>query len=229
MSELWAPLSTRFYRDPRVRAAGRDAALLFTAGLGYCTEHLTDGFIPTDAVPVLAAESWSKPAAARKLVEHGLWRVVDGGWQVAGWGSWNRTREEIEEKRTGARIRQQRSRARRAEVTGDVTRDVTGDVTRDSHDIPTPVPVTPPVAPPPGGEDPRIDAAYQHVLTAETNRRRRADLANDLARHRPTLARWCEQWPDIAVDQLAEGLRNNGTPPRSVANLARRPRLEAVQ
>lgn len=228
MSELWAPLSTRFFRDPRVRAAGRDAALLFVAGLGYCTEHLTDGFIPGDAVAVLAAESWSKPSSAKKLVEHGLWRAVEGGWQVAGWTSWNRTREEIEEKRAGARLRQQRSRARRTDVTASVTRDVTPPVTRDSHDIPTPTPVTPPPTPPAGGEDPRIDAAYTIALNGERGRRR-ADRARDLERHRATLARWCDQWPGIAVDQLAEGLRNNGVPPRSVANLARRPRLEAVQ
>lgn len=107
MTRQWTPLSVDLFRDPKVRKAGRDAALLFVASLCYCQDQLTDGHIPADHLAVLAAEAWSKPSAAKALVAHGLW-VEDGdGYLVARWGEWNKpaaeVRESIEAKSEGGK------------------------------------------------------------------------------------------------------------------------------
>ena len=64
MTGEWTPLAVDFFADPTIRKVGRDAALLYVAGLCYCQEHLTDGVIPDGSVGLLAVASWSKPAAA---------------------------------------------------------------------------------------------------------------------------------------------------------------------
>lgn len=97
MTRQWTPLSVDLFRDPKVRKAGRDAALLFVASLCYCQDQLTDGHIPADHLAVLAAEAWTKPGAAKALVAHGLWVEDNGGYLVARWGEWNRPAAEVRE------------------------------------------------------------------------------------------------------------------------------------
>jgi hypothetical protein len=96
----WHPTSDYFFSHPKVRKAGRDSALLFLAGLGYCGRYLTDGAIPKDALDVIAAEAWTTKKAATKLVQQNLWHDMGEHYQVHDWHQWNRTRDEAEEKRT---------------------------------------------------------------------------------------------------------------------------------
>lgn len=46
-------LDPGYLRHPKVAQAGPLAALLHVAGIGYCAERLTDGYIPTAIVPML--------------------------------------------------------------------------------------------------------------------------------------------------------------------------------
>lgn len=239
MTKLWSPVSTQFHRDPRVRAAGKDGALLFVVGLGYCTEHLTDGFIPKDAIPVLAAEAWTRTATANRLVEHGLWSVVDGGFAVAGWGAWNRSRDEIENHRFGARQRQARKRARDAAsdgVTRDTGEDVTLDVTRDSHHTPTPTPTDTPPSPPDGGvPDARVVEALTIAVAGERPRARAAKTREHLEHWGPKINEWMARWPEISADQIAAAVLEGGRLPQTIAYLAEtdpsrgRPHLEVIR
>jgi hypothetical protein len=73
----WVKLDDQFFSHPKAREAGKDACLLYLAGLTYCARHLTDGKIPKSAVAIIAAEAWAKPTSAAKLIEVGFWH--DGG------------------------------------------------------------------------------------------------------------------------------------------------------
>lgn len=137
----WTPLSTRFFRHPKVVEAGRDGALLFLASLAYCQEHLTDGHVPAGVLRVLCAESWSTPKAAEALVASGLWLEVDGGWLVDGWLDWNRSRAEVEANREAERARKaewRRKKSQGRDTGRDTGRD--GDATPESRSTPSPSP-----------------------------------------------------------------------------------------
>jgi hypothetical protein len=80
----WVKVDDQFFRHPKVMAAGRDARDLYLVGLCYCAQSLTDGFVPSQAVRVLAAEAEidTGPASAARLVEVGLWEPTEAGYRV---------------------------------------------------------------------------------------------------------------------------------------------------
>lgn len=101
----WVKLDDQFFSHPKARESGRDGALLFLAGLTYCARHLTDGRIPKSAVPIIAAEAWAKPAAARKLVEVGLWHDKGDHYEAHDYLDRNPTRAKVLSDREAARER----------------------------------------------------------------------------------------------------------------------------
>ncbi len=111
MSE-WTPLATDFFTDPKVRAVGRDASLLFLAGLCHCQHHVTGGFVADDVLPVLAVSAWVRPSCSTALVTGGLWVRVNGGHRVVAWEDWNRPAEEVEARKEANRRRQAKWRER---------------------------------------------------------------------------------------------------------------------
>ena len=84
----WVRFDDGFMRHPKVLAAGRDARDLYIAAMFHCGTHLTDGFIMAPALPLIAAEAGvpydeaNTQALASRLVEVGLWQMVQGGYQV---------------------------------------------------------------------------------------------------------------------------------------------------
>lgn len=73
--------------------AGPAAAWLWVCGIAYCQRHLTDGFIPEEALALLGVAKGSD-ALASKLVEVGLFCRVDGGYQVHDYLDLNASRDE---------------------------------------------------------------------------------------------------------------------------------------
>ena len=78
----WFRVDDSFADHPKALAAG-PAVALWLAGGCWAARHLTDGFVPAGALPLLRGT----PAMARRLVDAkarpggvGLWVVVDGGW-----------------------------------------------------------------------------------------------------------------------------------------------------
>lgn len=124
----WFPVDDAFHSHPKARRAGMEAVGLWVVSGSFCMAYLTDGFVPEWFVK-------EKPrglALARKLVHAGLWRTgVNGdekGWWFHDWKP-ECTKEHVEEARKQARIRKQKSRESKRDVTVSVTRDET----RDSH------------------------------------------------------------------------------------------------
>lgn len=105
MADEWTPLDVDYFQHPKVVTAGRDAALLYLAGLCYCQRHLTDGYIPVAAVRVLAAEAWTKPSMAERLVDANLWQRTDAGFVVTGWVERNKPAEVVKAHRDKLAVR----------------------------------------------------------------------------------------------------------------------------
>lgn len=126
----WVKLDDSFPNHPKVLAAGENAAWLYVCGLCYCSQHLTDGFIPAAALSRLTSLSGVRKLAQR-LVEVGLWLSAPGGWHVHDYDAHQRTRAQVEAERDGAAARMRRMRdARRDGVTGGASDAVTsGEVT----------------------------------------------------------------------------------------------------
>lgn len=100
----WIRLDDTFAHNPKVTQAGPAAAMLYVGSLCHCGRNLTDGFIATPDVLLLAAVP-NPVRLAKRLVEVGLWARVDGGYVIPDYLEFNPSRAEVMESR------EQRSKA----------------------------------------------------------------------------------------------------------------------
>lgn len=125
----WFKTDDAFWRHRKVRKLGRDkvaAAGLWTLAGTWCSDNLTDGFIPREQV-----ETWDpKLRLAARLVEVKLWHEVehDGeqGYQYHDWPDYNPTRAKIEAEREAWRAKkasQRKTGTRPPMSPGDTQRD----------------------------------------------------------------------------------------------------------
>lgn len=111
----WFALSIDYWRNAKVAEAGFLAGSLNIAAIGYCAEQLTDGFIPTMVVPILAAPMhgyvWVGEdgnrftprdvadsrghSLAEDLVAAGLWEEVPGGYRIVNYLEHQPSRERV--------------------------------------------------------------------------------------------------------------------------------------
>ena len=122
----WIRLEDSFFRHRKVIELSKDAKLLFVAGLCYCGEQMTDGFISSAAVRVVAATVGVKASASKELVECGLWHKQGDGYDVHDYLKHQTSAAEIREKRqqTAERVKRMREGRRNAPRNG-VTASVT--------------------------------------------------------------------------------------------------------
>jgi hypothetical protein len=77
---MWARVVGRAHSHPKFLALDPAAIGLWTMGLSYCGDQLTDGFIPRAQVAKLvSAPAGRTLKLAADLVKHGLWEAR-GGW-----------------------------------------------------------------------------------------------------------------------------------------------------
>ena len=94
----WVRLDDQFFRHPKVLRAGRDARDLYLAALCYAGGALTDGRIPTEALPGLGAEalgSVDSSDAVNRLVGTGLWEAVPEGYLIHDYLRYNPSRQQV--------------------------------------------------------------------------------------------------------------------------------------
>lgn len=117
-------ISTSYLRHPKLAGIGHAAKLLHLASILWTAEHLTDGYLPPNALDQLVFDLRlarnKRSILCRSLIDHGLWDELPVGWRVHDFEQWNRssTREVVEANRAAAAERQRRHRARES---GDVT------------------------------------------------------------------------------------------------------------
>lgn len=98
---MWTRLDDSFYDNPKVLRAGDAAVGLYVKMLSWCGRHLTDGFVEEAALVRLTPH----PKLVGQLLNVGLVRKVDGGYQIPDFPEFNPTREDIKRRQEADRVR----------------------------------------------------------------------------------------------------------------------------
>lgn len=118
--ERYTAVRQSFWRKPKTVALSLAGIGLWTLGQSYCSDEMTDGFIP-EGVALMLSRGDKK--ALRHLVESTYWLRVEGGYQVNKYLKHNPSRAELEamseaKKAAGSRGGQARARAIASGVAG---------------------------------------------------------------------------------------------------------------
>lgn len=107
--ELYAQIACAMPRDPRMRAAGPLARLVYIEAALYCRENLTDGVINRLNLPDFAVDVPAKRKHIDRLTELGALELVDVGWRIPldVWRRWNPLKSEVDAKRQAEAERKQ--------------------------------------------------------------------------------------------------------------------------
>lgn len=105
----WIRLDDQIAHHPKFLKAGPVASWLWVTCVGYAQKFLTDGFIPTEALPTLGTVSETAIHAAT-LVQVGLLEPVDGGFQIHDYLEFNDAASVVKEKRRLDRVRKESER-----------------------------------------------------------------------------------------------------------------------
>src|SRR5690606_28795392 len=119
----WIKLDDGFFRNPKIVALSPESKLIYLAGLCYAGSALTDGFIPENAVRMLASDAAvSAPAKrAKELVDAGLWVRNARGYDIHDYLEHNSSASDVIAKRESARKRMEEKRSREVPANNDRT------------------------------------------------------------------------------------------------------------
>ena len=96
----WAKLDDQFFDHPKARQVGKDGRALYVAALCWTAGNLTDGFIASSDLQLVAAKAEVPGAAtARRLVTAGLWAAVPTGWLIHDYHDYNPSGDEVRKRR----------------------------------------------------------------------------------------------------------------------------------
>ncbi len=109
MGKLYVPLNVDFATDPKMLAAGPNAAYLYLCSLAYCKRTAKrggDGVVHRNQLRVLALGQPSKPERlAAALVEVGLWEECDEGWSIPAWLKHNPSSDTLAQRTAQAKVK----------------------------------------------------------------------------------------------------------------------------
>jgi hypothetical protein len=115
----WIKLDDTLPNNPKILPLGDKAFRLYIEGLCYANQYLTDGFLAEAVVDRLDPE-----LANTELVEAGLWKKANGGFQIHDYTKHQSSRQDVQEKREQVRDRVTRYRDKsNADVTLPETED----------------------------------------------------------------------------------------------------------
>jgi hypothetical protein len=77
-----------------VTSVSKSARWVYAAGLSYCADAESDGFIAERAAIVMLAEGSKRDV--QELVSAGLWTVTDGGYSVSGYLEHNKSKADMQ-------------------------------------------------------------------------------------------------------------------------------------
>lgn len=107
----WFYVDDKFWSHPKTIGISTSAAGVWVLAGTWCMAHLTDGYIPADALTMVCRRKPTKEAA--ELVDRDLWAPTFDGWQYVDWLQWQKSKEVIEGRRAAAKARQEAWRAKR--------------------------------------------------------------------------------------------------------------------
>jgi hypothetical protein len=187
----WFKVDDQMYDHPKFTSLSLATIGLWTAGGSYCARHLTDGFLPNTATPLLRPESSGGRA---ELVAAGLWDEVDGGVRFHDWLEYQPTRESVLAERAASKERQRRAREaaksrRESQGSHGVTSDEVTDQSRRESRSPRPDPTRPVVPKGTTGAAPAAPPEASHLCNLL------ADLIEANGSKRPEVT---QRWLDSA-------------------------------
>lgn len=232
-----------FWRHPKAIHAGRDGRDLHLAALAWSSGALTDGFIPDDAIPALAAQipcnkTMTTRAIARLISvapgqQHALWERVTNGFQIHDFLQWQVPASKRKAQMAAQAERQQRYIRKARRHPDDASDDGGDDASSDASVTPTeseseseselgtsPSSVKPCLGRPVEDDDGPSSIATQAIaiLAQRALDKRRQDLPDQPIRHPRAWTRKTtdELWADQG-DQI-ERLANGGLEPEQIAD-----------
>lgn len=104
----WFKIDDGFWSHPKTLRLSDGAQALWMRAGSWSMHHLTDGFIPDYALPILSA----KPRYVNELRTVSLWFSVQDGNQFHDWEEYQPTREKVLAERQAAAERKRTSRER---------------------------------------------------------------------------------------------------------------------
>lgn len=107
----WFKVDDNLSTHMKVVSAGNEAMGLWVRAGSWAAQHMTDGFVPSQVLPLFAAPT----ELAQTLVDCGLWLESDGGWVFNDWLEFQPSREQVLGERSASRDRVRRARERQAE------------------------------------------------------------------------------------------------------------------
>lgn len=105
----WVRIDDRAMSHPKLNRLSDKAFRLWVWGLAYAQQHLTDGWIPSDA-PIPARLT----RAVEELTGPGLWEPISGGVWIHDYLDWNDSRDKVMKSRTAAKERMRHVRSERS-------------------------------------------------------------------------------------------------------------------
>lgn len=111
----WIRLDQGFPEHPKVLAAGEDAAWLFVCMIAYSNRFETDGFVTERALRSISKRR-NPVSLCTILASVGLLEIVSGGYLIHDYLDYQPSRSEAESRRSGARERMAKVRARSQDV-----------------------------------------------------------------------------------------------------------------
>lgn len=98
----WARIDDNFFSHPKVRKAGKDAVILYMAALCHSNAYMTEGYIADDVLDLIGIQAFQNEPkmSANKLVECGLFVLVDDGYLIHDFLEYNYSRQQITDIKT---------------------------------------------------------------------------------------------------------------------------------
>lgn len=124
----WVRLDDGFAQHPKLKKAGPLGIAMQVAGLCYCNQYLTDGYIPASVVPTLlhleglAMNAWKGEIVGGaedakwelivdELIAAKVWRKSNGGYRIHDYKKYQPSKRDVLEERENSRKRQQKHRS----------------------------------------------------------------------------------------------------------------------
>lgn len=93
----WAGFDDKFPKHPKIIRLSDQAFRLHVSGICYVAEHLTDGLVDADMVPLLMPRY--RPRYLTELVERAIWVQHGQVYVIHDYLDWNPSRAQVEERR----------------------------------------------------------------------------------------------------------------------------------
>jgi hypothetical protein len=99
----WFAVDDKFWSHPKTIGISLSAVGVWTLAGSWCSAHLTDGYIPADALHMVCRRRTA--TQVQELVDRNLWTPLGDGWQFVDWAQWQKSKAEVEERRLANRER----------------------------------------------------------------------------------------------------------------------------